>query len=366
MRSDTVSETSERARLSQLMARRLKKLAGLTPGKTSQKDRAISIQAIPRSSGFNGDSLLRSLERHRSVHDANVLEDLIALMRKRGAAARGLAADSLLTKTDGIRGLANASEGAFKGFPGEPATSGRSAESRRLKLNSPSLRRYASAISKVTPQWREVRTVADSVSSPSEKRGKEEFTGVSSDKRLKARRPNSHGGTSTGMAERTRGSALIAAEAYSSLHNAGRPLSDYTARVSLGQKLALRSKSVTAAARLMSAKSRNGRDLTGKHVRAEHPGVASEGREAEHRRGVTLKTSALALGSLRAAQRAPRIHERSRTALTVNFNPTVVLEAEPDQVAKKNIVEALSRHSHELVQLIEHEIAKQRRVEFAS
>jgi hypothetical protein len=360
-----VSEINERARLSQLMARRLKKLAGLTPGKTSQKDRAISIQAIPRSSGFNGDSLLRSLERHRSVHDANVLGDLIALMRKRGA-ARGLAADSLLTKTDGIRGLANASDGALKGFPGEPVTSGRSAESRRVKLNNPSLRRYASAISKVAPQWREVRTVADSVSSQSEKRGKEEFTGESSDKRLKARRLNSHRGTSTGIAERSHGSALIAAESYSSLQNADRPSSDYAARVSLGQKLALRSKTVTAAARLMSAKSKNGRDLTGRHLRAEHPGVASEGREAKHRRGVTLKTSALALGSLRAAQRAPRIHERSRPALTVNFNPMVVLEAEPDQAAKKNIVEALSRHSHELVQLIEHEIAKQRRVEFAS
>jgi hypothetical protein len=357
-----VSQTNEQGRLSQLMARRLRKLAGSTPGKTSQEQRAVGIQRSRRSNAFTGDFLLRSLERHRSVHDANVLEDLVALIRKRGAAA----SKSLLTRTDTIRVLANASEGALKESSVESAKSGRGAGDRRVKLGGPSPRRLASAISKVAPQLKAARMVADSVPSRSEERGEEELTAVRSDERLKARKLHSHSGTRTGMPERKKGSALIAAEAYSPLANAGRLASDYTARDNLGQKLALPSKSATATARPRSATSRNGRNLAGGHVRARHPDTASEGNGAEHWKGEALKNLALARGSLRAAQRAPRIPERSRPALTVNFNPTVVLRAEPDQAAKKNIVEALSRHSHELVQLIEHEIAKQRRVEFAS
>jgi hypothetical protein len=56
--------------------------------------------------------------------------------------------------------------------------------------------------------------------------------------------------------------------------------------------------------------------------------------------------------------------ERSQPALTINFSPSVVLQGIPDQERKRNIVDALSQHSHELVLLIEREIAKQRRVEF--
>jgi hypothetical protein len=56
--------------------------------------------------------------------------------------------------------------------------------------------------------------------------------------------------------------------------------------------------------------------------------------------------------------------ERQQSALTINFSPSIVLESAPDQERKRNIVDALSRHSHELVLLIESEIAKQRRVEF--
>jgi len=65
-----------------------------------------------------------------------------------------------------------------------------------------------------------------------------------------------------------------------------------------------------------------------------------------------------------SARYAERQAGRRQPALTVNFSPTVVLEGVPDQVGKLNIVEALGRHSHELVLLIEREIAKQRRVEF--
>ena len=56
--------------------------------------------------------------------------------------------------------------------------------------------------------------------------------------------------------------------------------------------------------------------------------------------------------------------ERTQPALTINFSPSVVLQGIPDQEGKRNIIDALSQHSHELVLLIEREIAKQRRVEF--
>ncbi|MGH8338341.1 MAG: hypothetical protein ACRETL_16300, partial [Gammaproteobacteria bacterium] len=123
----------------------------------------------------------------------------------------------------------------------------------------------------------------------------------------------------------------------------------------------------TAAPRLAGARSGNDSDLAGRQKRTGYPDVVSEGDEAAgHSRVAVRKRSPVTRESLRDAQRARQKAERSRTALTVNFSPTVVLQAQPDQAAKKNIVEALSRHSHELVQLIEHEIAKQRRVEFAS
>jgi hypothetical protein len=359
-----VFETNGRGRLGQLMARRLRKLAGLTPGKTSQEHRAIGIQPIRRSTAFTGDSLLRSLERHRSVHDADVLEDLVALMRKRGAADRGLRRESLLTRTDAIRELASASKVALKGLLGESAKSGRG--DRRVKPGGPSPRRHASAISKVTPQLKAARMVGDNAPNPKEEREAEGLTAARLDERFQGRKLNSRDGTRMRMPERKQGSALIAAGTCSPLENSGRLASDHAARVNLSQKLAQRPKSATGTARLISAKSINGGNLAGRDVRAGHRGQASEGNEAEDRRGVTLKNSALAQRSLRAAQRTPRRPEGSRPALTVNFNPTVVLQAEPDQAAKKNIVEALSRHSHELVQLIEHEIAKQRRVEFAS
>ena len=55
---------------------------------------------------------------------------------------------------------------------------------------------------------------------------------------------------------------------------------------------------------------------------------------------------------------------RAQPALTINFSPSVVLQGIPDHERKRHIVDALSQYSHELVQLIEREIAKQRRVEF--
>jgi hypothetical protein len=59
-----------------------------------------------------------------------------------------------------------------------------------------------------------------------------------------------------------------------------------------------------------------------------------------------------------------RRHSNPPAPLTINFNPTVVIKSSPDQAGKQNIINALSRHSHELIQLIDQEIAKQRRVEF--
>lgn len=180
----------------------------------------------------------------------------------------------------------------------------------------------------------------------------------------KAQKLKSHGGAQIGVRGKE-ASALIASAAYSPIGRAGRLSSEYKGRSELARRLALRTKKETAAPRLAAAKSGNGRNLAGPRIRREHPGVASEGGEAEHRRIAARKNSPLAQESLRA-ERAQRASERLRPALTVNFSPTVVLRAEPDQAAKKNIVEALSRHSHELVELIEHEIAKQRRVEFGS
>jgi hypothetical protein len=69
-------------------------------------------------------------------------------------------------------------------------------------------------------------------------------------------------------------------------------------------------------------------------------------------------------GAAASARYAERRSERAQPALTINFSPSVVLQGMADQESKRNIVEALALHSHELVLLIEREIAKQRRVEF--
>lgn len=359
-----MSETNDHGRLGQLMARRLKKLAELAPGKAGSRGRAAGVQPSRYSSALTGGSLLRSLERHRLVHDGSALGNLVTLMHNRGAATRKLTPESLLTRSDAIRGFASASEGASEGFSGAPAKSGRSAGDRRVKMGSLSTRRHSSAISKIAPELKAARMVADSASNRSEERRKERFT-ATLDERLKARKLNSHSATRIGMPRRRQTSALIAAEAHSMLGNAGRLAIGYT-KNHLGQIFALRPESARATARLMSAKSKNGRNLAGSHVRTAHAGAVSEGNAAEHRRGAALKNSPPAQGSLRPVRHAPRRPDHSGPVLTVNFNPTVVLQAEPDQTAERNIVEALSRHSHELVQLIEQVIAKQRRVEFAS
>jgi hypothetical protein len=60
-------------------------------------------------------------------------------------------------------------------------------------------------------------------------------------------------------------------------------------------------------------------------------------------------------------------HRQASTAqqpLTINFNPTVELRGLPDTASKRSILDALSMHSHELILMIEQELAKHKRVEF--
>jgi hypothetical protein len=61
-------------------------------------------------------------------------------------------------------------------------------------------------------------------------------------------------------------------------------------------------------------------------------------------------------------------HRHPSTApptVTINFNPTVELKGLPDTASKHSILDALSMHSHELILMIEQELAKHKRVEFA-
>jgi hypothetical protein len=141
-----VSETKELGRLGWLMARRLKKMAGLTRTKTSAGNRATGSEPERSSSAFAGEPLLRSLDRRFSAHDGRVFGDLVALMRKQEAAARRLNLESKVTRTGATRASANASEGAFK-ETSEPVESGRKAS----KMGKPSTRRRVSAISGVEP-----------------------------------------------------------------------------------------------------------------------------------------------------------------------------------------------------------------------
>jgi hypothetical protein len=59
-----------------------------------------------------------------------------------------------------------------------------------------------------------------------------------------------------------------------------------------------------------------------------------------------------------------RLPKDERLPLTINFTPSVVLKGLPDQASKQSILEALAQHSHELILLVEREVAKYKRVEF--
>jgi hypothetical protein len=288
------------------------------------------------------------------------------VIRKRGATGRRLRPESLeTTRTRAIRPSANPSKSAFKGFPNELAKNGQSGGGARLEMSNLSTRRHASAVGKVSPRPKAARLVAESASVTREER-KEGLVTVPVDGQPKARRPRLHGKAGIEMREPTQATILVRSAGRSAIGNVGGLANDYKAQSRLGQTSALRTRRALAALRPVAKNSGNARNLTRWHTRAGHLGALSEGNEVEHRRSVALKNSSIALRSLGSARSSPRIPERSPSALVVNFSPTVVLKAEPDERAKKSIVEALSRHSHELVQLIEHEMAKQRRVEFTT
>jgi hypothetical protein len=70
------------------------------------------------------------------------------------------------------------------------------------------------------------------------------------------------------------------------------------------------------------------------------------------------------LASTGDARRRRHSTTAKQPALTINFEPSLVFRETPDQATKQSILDALSRHSHELILIIEQEMAKSRRVEF--
>jgi hypothetical protein len=358
-----VSERNERRRLGHLMDRRLRlmrKLAGFALLKTSRERQTTGSALLGHSSTISRDAMLRSLQ-HGSLHDVKALGYRVTEMHDGRATARRGRPELLATRSSAIRAVPNASKGTFGELLTAVTKNRKNAEDIKVEAASPSVRRHAHASSKVAPQLKATRLVGNSARRRNQKGKEKELGTLPRDDRPEARKSTSDRSAKIVMQEQKRVSAQIPPAAQSSIGRTGKLTSYYTTQGELGKTSVLRARRATAVFRPMAEKS----GLAGWHEKTGHLNVGSEGNELEHRGSAAPRNSAAMQKSFRPAPPSTRIAQR-RPTLVVNFNPTVVLKAEPDQTAKKNIVEALSRHSHELVQLIESEIAKQRRVEFAS
>ena len=358
-----MAESHEQGRLGELMERRLRKLAALASTTTRLGSRATAAESRRHSSALLEESLLQSLGKRRSIHDRKVVGDLVRPTRRNREIAQELKPESLQAGTGTTVASVKSSKDGFHVRSGETARAERSADSTKIQMRKSSAVRHLSATNQFERQVKAVRIVTGGIARRIEAGKQEKTAATLLNERSKPRRLNSQSSNRFKIDGRQRASMLTASKGDASIGGADGIASEYKARDGLGQRLRLRE---TEAPRLMTAtKSRSDSDAAKGRMKTMRRGVESERDEANHR-STGVKNSPLVKESLRSGLRATRMSDRYRAALTVNFNPSVLLQAEPDVAAKKNIVEALSRHSYELVQLIEQEMAKQRRVQFSN
>ena len=353
---DRTDETDRDGPLAKLMRGRARKLAGFRRAVNPPGYRA-AVSQPGRLSTSRGDSPLRSFERP-STNQGEALTDLVALMRRRLTAQGRLRTGSPVIRTGGHPTREISLESLIRSEAGRKdnsAESGRALSGTGALIRGRGARRHAPAITRARGQS---GAVEYEVGERRESR-REAVNLVPGNKWLRALKLESYTGPKPGTFRSKVAPAGIESAAYSSssIGKLNRLARNYRASRDLGQTSPLRSRGTLSSVRPGQAKSSRGAQRIGRSLAAE-PGLASS--DAGEQRSIKANTDSS------RKQRTPLSQQRSQSALTVNFNPTVVVKGESSHAAKQNIIEALSRHSHELVQLIEHEIAKQRRVEFLS
>ena len=100
------------------------------------------------------------------------------------------------------------------------------------------------------------------------------------------------------------------------------------------------------------------------HILFTSPARASHRGTSQLDNSGRARTEGLRLGNNGDGNAPRRRQTSSQPSLTINFHPSVEIKSLPNRVGRQSIVDALAKHSHELMIVIERELAKHRRVEF--